>query len=233
MKFVWEHNCDDTLLYSVDYIGAYTRGETLDVAKSKMKDELLAYLFWNDQAVILDETFEILQEKSSNLQIADADSDVLFESEKESLSQEEYMELKRLVLKSAHDFQTLYDSVPDKSASCIPFRKTFYGAVPRSAEEMYIHTRNVNSYYFGEIGVEVDHDGSIYECRKRGFDILEQTTHFLDFSVMEGSYGELWSLRKMMRRFVWHDRIHAKAMYRMAIKTFEKHDIKNPFHFTL
>lgn len=49
--------------------------------------------------------------------------------------------------------------------------------------------------------------------------------------VVEGSYHELWSLRKMMRRFVWHDRIHAKAMYRMAIKTFDKDSVENTFKF--
>ena len=33
---VWEHNGNDTLLYAVDYIGAYTRGESLEIAKAKM-----------------------------------------------------------------------------------------------------------------------------------------------------------------------------------------------------
>ena len=26
---VWEHNGSDTLLYAVDFVGAYTRGESL------------------------------------------------------------------------------------------------------------------------------------------------------------------------------------------------------------
>lgn len=44
----------------------------------------------------------------------------------------------------------------------LPARKTFYGAVPRTAEEMYVHTKNVNAYYFGEIGVEAGNDGIFY-----------------------------------------------------------------------
>ena len=36
---------------------------------------------------------------------------------------------------------------------------------------------------------------------------------FLENVVVAGSYGEDWSLRKVLRRFIWHDRIHAKAMY--------------------
>lgn len=35
---------------------------------------------------------------------------------------------------------------------------------------------------------------------------------------------------KMLRRFIWHDRIHAKAMYRMAVRTFGS-GIPNIFHF--
>ena len=57
------------------------------------------------------------------------------------------------------------------------------------------------------------------------------STGFLDNSVFEGSYGEMWSLRKMLRRFLWHDRIHAKAMYRMAVKTFGSDCVENVFWF--
>ena len=180
-----------------------------------------------------DEKIEIIQEKCSDLQIADADSDIIFESEKLPISKDEYDELKSLVLKSAKDFYDLFQTVPDKEKSCNPPRKTFYGDVPRTAYEMYEHTKNVNSYYFGEIGIDIDNDGTILECREKGFEYLEQTKGYLDNVVVEGSYGEMWSLRKMMRRFLWHDRIHAKAMYKMAVKTFGPETIDNPFKFNI
>ena len=231
MKCVWEHNGDDTLLYSVDYVGAYSRGENLEEAMRKMKLEIAAYSIWENKRSKQDADIEIIQEKNSDLQIADADSDILFDSEKAPLTLEEYKELKALVLKSASDFYTLYSSIANKHESCVPQRKTFYGDVPRTAQEMYEHTKNVNSYYFGEIDIDVDNQGTIYDCRKRGFDILEQTKNFLGNPVIEGSYDELWSLRKVMRRFLWHDRIHAKAMYRMAVKTFGAFSTADPFHF--
>ena len=174
---------------------------------------------------------EIVQEESSGLQIADADSDILFHAERAPLSQEEYEALKALVLKSAYDFHALYTSIPDKEKSCLPQRQTFYGNVPRNAVEMYEHTKNVNAYYFAEINVAVDNAGTIYDCRKKGFSSLEQNAGFLDNTIFDGSYDELWSLRKVMRRFLWHDRIHAKAMYRMAIKTFGALGAINTFHF--
>ena len=228
---VWEHNGNDTLLYASDYIGAYTRGESLEIAKAKMPGVILSYLKWLGEDVTDSIEIIITQEKDSELAIKDADSDVLFESEKATLTADEYEKLKALALKSAKDFLALYESIPDKSATAIAERKTFYGNVPRSADEMYEHTKSVNEYYFAEIDVDADNSGNIYECRKRGFEILETKPDYLNNSVIEGSYGEDWSLRKDLRRFIWHDRIHARAMYRMSVKVFGAENIANPFCF--
>ena len=228
---VWEHNGNDTLLYASDYIGAYTRGENLEIAKAKIPGEILSYLKWLGEDVTDSIEIIITQEKNSDLAIKDADSDVLFESEKAPLTTDEYEKLKALALKSAKDFLALYESIPDKSATSIAERKTFYGNVPRSADEMYEHTKSVNEYYFAEIDVDADNSGNIYECRKCGFEILETKPDYLNNSVIEGSYGEDWSLRKVLRRFIWHDRIHARAMYRMAVKVFGAENIANPFCF--
>ncbi len=228
---VWEHNRGDTLLYAVDYIGAYTRGESLEIAKAKMPGEIVAYLKWLGKDTSDKIEVVIAQEKVSELAIQDADSDVLFESEKLPLTADEYEKLKTLALKSAKDFLTLYESIPDKSATAIAERKTFYGQVPRTADEMYEHTKNVNEYYFAEIGARTDNGGTIYECRKRGFEALEAKPDFLQNAVIEGSYGEDWTLRKILRRFIWHDRIHARAMYRMSVKVFDATNIANPFCF--
>ena len=228
---VWEHNGDDTLLYAVDYIGAYTRGESLEIAKAKMPGEIISYLKWLGEDTSDNIEVVITQEKASDLAIKDADSAVLFESEKAPLTADEYEKLKALALKSAKDFLALYDSIPDKSATAIAERKTFYGQVPRTADEMYEHTKNVNEYYFAEIAVDADNGGTIYECRKRGFEALEAKPDFLVNAVIEGSYGEDWTLRKVLRRFIWHDRIHARAMYRMAVKVFGAENVANPFCF--
>ena len=136
---VWEHNGRDTLLYAVDFVGAYTRGETLEAAVRKMQAEICSYLKWCGKKAVTSMDIVIIEEKVSELAICDADSDVLFESEKAPLTAEEYIKLKALALKSAQDFLALYDSVPDKNATAAPERKTFYGQVPRTANEMYEH----------------------------------------------------------------------------------------------
>ena len=228
---VWEHNGNDTLLYATNFVGAYTRGESLEIAKAKMPQEIVSYCNWLGMDAAGKTEIVIVEEKRSELTIRDADSDVLFESEQAQLTIDEYETLKTLALKSAKDFLTLYESIPDKNKAAIPERKTFYGRVPRTANEMYEHTKNVNTYYFAESAVDTDNDGNIYECRKRGFESLESNHDFLQNTVRKGSYGEDWSLRKVLRRFIWHDRIHAKAMYRMATKVFGVESIVNPFYF--
>ena len=113
----------------------------------------------------------------------------------------------------------------------LEIKDAVYGQVPRTAEEMYVHTKSVNSYYFAEIGIDADNEGSIYECRKRGFEQLENSIDFLSGRLQEGSYGEMWSVRKVLRRFIWHDRIHAKAMWKMVKKTFGENAVENMFCF--
>ncbi len=238
IKCVWEHNGNDSLLYSSNYVGAFSRGESKEVALAKMQDEVSAYLRWKKDATeemtdVTNALFEVCieQEWASGLDICDADSDVIFAEEKETLSMQEYVELRDLALKSAKDFMLLYDSVPDKHDSVLAAKMTFLGPRPRTAFEMYEHTKSVNSYYFGEIGIDADSEGTIYECRKRGFELLEQQENFLSNKVFQGSYGEEWSLRKVLRRFIWHDRIHGKAMYRMAVKTFGQSVVPDVFRF--
>lgn len=231
IECVWEHNGDDTLLYAVDLPGAYTRGASLAEAVAKMEQEVRSWLSWSGYD--MDDRVDVcvVQDTSCNLQVCDADSDVLFDCEKDSLTEDEYIALKSLCMKSACDFQVLFDSIPDKNKTDLPIRRTFYGQVPRTANEMYYHTKNVNAYYFGEINVEADNDGTIADCRQRGFEFLERKVDYLSNPVIEGSYGELWTLRKMLRRFLWHDRIHAKAMYRAAVRMFGSDVIADVFCF--
>lgn len=229
---IWEHNGSDSLLYARDYPGAYSRGNDLDTAKSKIAGEMAAYFAWLGRPLESAVQAEIVLDAPSRLNIADADSDVLLPGEELALSQEAYHHWKSLALKSAEDFHRLYLSIPEKDRPIAPNRPTFYGHVPVTANEMYCHTKNVNAYYFGEIGVDADNDGTIFDCRCRGFSALESIPGFLEAAASEGSYGEIWSLKKVLRRFLWHDRIHAKAMYRRSAAVFGKEQIPDLFHFS-
>lgn len=136
IQCVWEHNGNDSIVYAANFVGAFARGRSLEEAMQKMPAETAAYLRWKgDSAPGMPEIKEqlepvVVQEKESELQISDADSDVLFAAEKGPLTVAEYQALKALALKSAQDFLTLYQAVPDKNKSCLPVRATFMVRCP-------------------------------------------------------------------------------------------------------
>lgn len=234
INVVMEYNKDGYLLYANNYCGAFTRGKTQDEAIRKFAVEIRQYMKWiTGGKEYLEDVYKpiIVQEKESTLQICDADSDVIFETEKMPLDKDEYENLKQLVIKSARDFKKLYDSIPNKQYSVLKTRKTFYGTIPRTADEMYVHTNNVTNYYVGELGLEINNMEDIVENRIHALKSIEKLPNYLESKVFEGSYGEKWSLRKVLRRFIWHDRIHAKAMYRMATNIWNIDEIANPYYF--
>jgi len=233
INLVDEFSTEGHLIHAADFPGAYLRGKTRELALQKLTAEMTCYHHWLGLP-LPEDGFQpvITAEKESTLKIRNADSDIILHSETQPLTHDEYTALKDLALRSASDFHSLYMSIPDHSGTVLTARKTFYGNVPLTAEEMYLHTMNVNSYYFGETGICAENGPDIYSCRMLGFMQMESTPDFLANTVYDGSYDEQWSLRKLCRRFVWHDRIHAKAMYRMAKRLCGPDAIADPFCFS-
>lgn len=233
IKAVCEYNDEGCLVYAENFPGAFVRGRNYENAAAKFRKEIESWLDWAKGDAEIDSPLkiELVEEKKSELRISDADSDIIFESERKPLTKEEYNRLKILALRSAMDLERMYDSVPDKNMNIVPPRETFYGKIPSTAKEMYDHCMNITEYYFGEIGVDAENGPDILSCRAKGFSELEKHEDFLQNRVFDGSYGEEWSLRKVLRRFIWHDRIHAKAMYRRAYEAFWDADIDNVFRF--
>ncbi len=233
VKAVCEYNEKGCLVYAENFPGAFVRGRNYENAVAKFPKEIESWLDWAEGEAKIDSPIEIelVQEKKTELNVSDADSDIIFDSEREPLSKEEYQKLKILALRSAMDLERMYDSIPDKKMRIVPERDTFYGKIPSTAKEMYDHCMNITEYYFGEIGVFAENGPDILSCRQKGFEELEKQENFLQNKVFEGSYDEEWSLRKVLRRFIWHDRIHARAMYRRAYEAFWDSDIDNVFRF--
>ena len=63
-RCVWEHNGNDSILYSEEYIGAYTRGNTKEEAIRKMSSEILSYAVWAGISLPDPPEPEIVQEKN-------------------------------------------------------------------------------------------------------------------------------------------------------------------------
>ena len=232
IEAVCEYNEGGYLIYSANFPGAYVRGENENQALAKFGGELRSYLRWSRTAEPPRDApeIEIIQRKHSNLQICDADSDVLFDAERTVLTEAEYAALKLLVLKSARDFRKLYRSIPNPDISGRAPRTSFYGPVPRTPREMYNHTNQVTAYYAAAFGLEFENVSDIYANRMHVLSELESLPNFLSARVYTAPDGEQWTMRKVLRRFLWHDRIHAKAMWRTASALWGD-EIANPFFF--
>lgn len=232
IEAVCEYNDGGCLIYAANFTGAYVRGATENEALAKFSGELRAYLRWSGlgKPTVEAPEIEIVQRKESELQVCDADSDVLFDSERAPLSEAEYQRLRLLVLRSARDFRRLYESIPNPEISGRPPRRSFYGAVPRTPTEMYRHTNSTTAYYAAAFGIELENVPDIYNNRMQVLEELESLEDFRSDRVYIAPDGEEWTMRKVLRRFLWHDRIHAKAMWRTA-RALWGDQIENPFFF--
>lgn len=229
---ICEYNQDGYLIFADNYPGAFVRGNTENEALAKFGGEVRSYLRWSgvENPPLDAPEIEVIQRKQSALQINDADSDILFESEKRPLTEAEYQQMKVLVLKSARDFRKLYECIPNPDISGRPHRSTFYGAVPRTPREMYEHTNRVTSYVTAAFGIKTENVPDIYLNRMQALSELEELPDFLSGKIYIAPDGEEWTIRKALRRFLWHDRIHAKAMWRTAYALWVE-SIDNPFFF--
>ncbi|MBQ9959606.1 MAG: hypothetical protein IJP01_04545, partial [Oscillospiraceae bacterium] len=214
-----QHNDKGYIVFSERFPGAYGRGENRLDALKKLLMDVVRYAAWQGWPLSEDEhmPIKVVEDVETTLAVEDADNDVLFESEKAPLTEAEYAQLKYTALRSAADLTALYESIAAKDATTLPERDTFYGKRPRTAREMFSHVANVNSYYFGCVGVDAENSSELLAARMAGFAALEQQEDFLQNRVFtQEDTGEQWTVRKLLRRFIWHDRIHAKAMWRMA-----------------
>ena len=232
IEAVCEYNRGGYLIYAANFPGAYVRGETKDQAMAKFPSELHSYLCWSGIQVdrLHDLEIDIVQEKESELQICDADSDVLFDREVDALTDAQYQHLKMLVLRSARDFHTIFAAIENPNISDLPHRQSFYGSVPRTPRQMYEHTNRTTAYYASAFGIDLVNVEDIYENRMQILSKIEATDNYLSNQVYVAPDGERWTVRKLLRRFLWHDRIHAKAMWRLASRLWGN-SIPNPFFF--
>lgn len=230
MNAALEYNAKGCMLFSLDCPGAFARGETRETAAAKLPGETAAFCHWAGLAAPKGPV-NITQEKfQPELRVEDGDSDILLDPEQLPMGREEYERMRELVVKSARDFDALYAGIPDPDYPLAPPRETFYGEYPNTARKMFAHTNYVTSYYVGELGAEMDNLPGCLENRLLGLEKCEALPDFLIQPPRVGSYGEKWSLRKVLRRFLWHDRLHARAMYRRARAVWGER-IPNPFKF--
>lgn len=234
IQAVFEHNAQGVMLWAVAFPGAFARGADYKEAAKKLPGACRRYRLWATNAcpAANGEEVKVILEYKTEAVVEDGDTDVLFPGERLPMSMADYTNLKSLALKSARDFKALYESVPQKDRSLVKSRKTFYGRIPASAREMLSHANSVTAYYGAGVGIEMENLEDIVKNRQQLLGKLEQLPAFLQNTLYTAPDGELWTVKKLLRRLIWHDRIHARALYRRAVTFWAKERIANPFGFS-
>ncbi len=232
-EIIFEYNTNGAQVFADDCPGAFARGGTAEKAIEKLPRALGEYRAWTGQGTAAQTSVlhPVLTYKSTAI-VEEADTNVLFPSERLPMDMAEYTRKKALVLRSAKDVQALFASIPQKDRALVKSRKCFYGRIPQTSREMLCHINDMFPYYASCIGLTYEPAKDLVEDRMRFFAALESVPHFLDATIFTAPDGELWTRRKVLRRILWHDRIHARAMYRKAITFWQKDRIANPFRFS-
>lgn len=218
MNIVYETNGLGFLGWITDLPGAYLRGATIEEARAKIGRETADYSAWLG---IPADTPDGLSEsvRKSGLHVEDADSDIIFESEKTDFpDMEEFEYWRALVLVSGARAEEAYADcghrdVPDPRLR----RATFYGDAYPTVRTQFAHIVNVQNYYLAQIGVLMKTGDSLEDSRPEFAEQL-RAKYLAEGNRLYSSDAEEWTIRKIIRRIIWHDRIHTRAMRRIEAR---------------
>ncbi len=215
MHIIYETNGLGFLGWITDLPGAYIRGKTLDEARGKVNKEITLYTEWLNFEKAID--MQINEEiKKSDLHIEDADSDIIFDSELIDFDKkEDFLFWCDKVLLSGTKTEEIYKKMKNKSLVDITMkRKTFYGDVYCTINDQYRHIVNVQNYYLNQIGTQMNIDDELQLNRIEFIEKLKEK-YLKEGNKLYRNESEDWTVKKVIRRTIWHDRIHIKAIERM------------------
>ncbi|MGI0511804.1 hypothetical protein [Treponema denticola] len=215
MHIIYETNGLGFLGWITDLPGAYIRGKTLEEARGKVNKEIALCTEWLNFEKAID--MQINEEiKKSDLHIEDADSDIIFDSELIDFDKkEEFLFWCNKILLSGTKTEEIYKRMKNKSLIDITMkRKTFYGDVYCTINDQYRHIVNVQNYYLNQIGTEMNIADELRLNRMEFIEKLKEK-YLKEGNKLYRNESEDWTVKKVIRRTIWHDRIHIRAIERM------------------
>jgi predicted RNase H-like HicB family nuclease len=223
--------------FIVQLPGAFVRGKTEDEALSKVDSEVKAYTKWLGAEIPVDYDVHVSQRHSCALTVEDADSEILLDEDKPAMNDREFREFRDLTTYSGETFFALYSGAELRNwVDDSKIRKTFYGETPRTILEIVEHVNGTQYYYLSRVGLKPrERTRDFLQTRRNCLSYLQELFEEQGNDQIFQVDNEKWTLRKVLRRFVWHDRIHAKAIVRMMQKQKRLGliaDFRDPFHFT-
>ena len=225
--------------FIVELPGAFVRGPDEPSALSKVLAEAQSYLRWLHDSDKISIQPQVVQQHSCSLMVEDGDCEILLDSDKGFVGHSEWMQLMDLVKYSGQTFNTLFEHTQFKDwVDEARVRQTFYGANKKTIKEIFDHVKRTQYYYLSRTGQRaIEEEGeslpsSRDECLKALNKLFDKQSNSKVYTVD----NEDWTLKKIMRRFIWHDRIHGKAIVRILDKQKGQgliSDYEDPFSFVV
>lgn len=215
-----ETNGRGYLGFLCDLPGAFIMGKTLDEALAKAIPEAIKYNWWAHLYQI-DESARVqaIQIHQSNLTVEEADCEILLDADRGSMEQQEYDIYAGLALKSARAVVDLFEAAPLKQwIDHARDKKTFYGNTPKTLAEIFTHIDNVQLYYLSRLELPVQKGMPFLETREYCLDKIQALFNKENNLRQYFKDNEYWTVKKTLRRYIWHDRIHARSMVKILKK---------------
>jgi hypothetical protein len=216
----FETNGKGYLGFIAELPGAFVRGRDKEEALSKVPREASSYLRWSTGAA--DPTpyrVKVAEVRRSTVDVDDADSEILIEADKKPLNRHQLAELREVAMRSGASFVGLYSEARLKDwTDPARVRKTFHGDNPKTVRETFDHVKEAHNFYLSRFKLSCDTRANFTEVRAAMLDRIEGLFERDGGSKVYEADGESWTIRKAIRRLVWHERIHGKAIVRMLEK---------------
>jgi hypothetical protein len=217
--------------------GSFVRGRKEEEVVAKVPAEARSYLEWLESRSKVSETVRVVQRHQCKLTVEEGDCEILLSSDQESVAPTEFTMLVELARYSGQTFWSLYKNSELKDwVDPAKKRSTFYGETPKTIEETYNHVNRTQYYYVSRAGIRSQEysEPDFVRTRRYCLDQIQKMFVQNGNSQLFEVDNEQWTLKKILRRFIWHDRIHGKAIVRILHK--QKllgliGDYQDPFHF--
>jgi hypothetical protein len=213
-----ESNGKGVMGFIVDLPGAFVRGRTEAEALAKVGAEAGRYLAWAGLSGEGRTRGFVVQRCASKLSVEDGDTLILLDADRAKVRPDELRALSDLAAFSGQTFEAVYQGAKLKDwVDPSRERECFHGHCPSSIEATHSHVLKTQAYYLSRLGIPLQ-QGEFMMMRRLGLNLLAKEFEANGNKAPVEADGELWTLRKVLRRLVWHDRIHAKAASRMMRK---------------
>jgi len=223
--------------FIIELPGAFVRGETERNALSKVHAEASAYSRWARSPSEPPSEVMVVQRHNCKLHVEDADCEILLDADRGVMGKAEFKTLADLAIYSGETFDRIYAASELKDwVDTARIRLTFNGQAPKTIQEIFEHVNRTQKYYLSRAGLGLPEEArdNFLEIRRNCLALLEELFNQTGNSTVFNVSDEEWTLKKILRRFIWHDRIHGKSIYRILRKQENlglTGRIEDPFHF--